>query len=465
MAPEQVMGGKAIAETDIFAVGAVLYQHLTGDKPFEAPTLQSLFYRIVTDMPTPISQLMPGLPPALDRIVRKSLAKDPADRYHNALEMANELTHVRAQLSGAPYPATISLETEAVPAPKPRRAPVDASAVSAITSVPISANARSDTLAAAGASQHDAPMRRMPAFALVAAGAIGTIALGWLVFGRSSRADTAQRQAPAPVVAVAADSAVVQQPVNEKAEPIKQVAVAPSRKDEAPVAESAIKTEPRPVEPARTARLTPRGEPVPPLSRAARQKQSILDRIKSAAQEKRATARQPDPAPTTRTAPASAAPSIVTNPAVSAPQVAVQQPPRQALAPRVQADLPQRPVMSEPAPETAATKTESPTTAVAGVVAAYARAIESRDIGAVRRAYPGLTGDQARGFEQFFDGTRSINVTFRVVGLEANGNSADARLVGSYEYVTTTGKTERQPVSFAATLRNDGSSWRLVSVR
>jgi serine/threonine-protein kinase len=121
--------------------------------------------------------------------------------------------------------------------------------------------------------------------------------------------------------------------------------------------------------------------------------------------------------------------------------------------------------VSEPAPETAATKTESPTTAVAGVVAAYARAIESRDIGAVRRAYPGLTGDQARGFEQFFDGTRSINVTFRVVGLEANGNSADARLVGSYEYVTTTGKTERQPVSFAATLRNDGSSWRLVSVR
>src|SRR5215210_3206120 len=82
MAPEQVMGGKALPETDIFAVGAVLYQLLTGDKPFEAPTLQSLFYKIVTDMPKPIVETMPGLPPALDRITRKALAKDPAARYN-----------------------------------------------------------------------------------------------------------------------------------------------------------------------------------------------------------------------------------------------------------------------------------------------------------------------------------------------------------------------------------------------
>lgn len=99
------------------------------------------------------------------------------------------------------------------------------------------------------------------------------------------------------------------------------------------------------------------------------------------------------------------------------------------------------------------------------MVAAYARAIESRDIAAVRRAYPGLTAEQARGFEQFFESTRSINVTFRVVGLETSGNSADARLVGTYEYTTTGSRTEKQPVSFAATLRSDGSSWRLVSVR
>ena len=143
------------------------------------------------------------------------------------------------------------------------------------------------------------------------------------------------------------------------------------------------------------------------------------------------------------------------------PAVVTQQPPRD-VAPRATATLPVRPPPAEPDPTPA--KPENPAAEIASVVGAYARAIESRDIGAVRRAYPGLTADQARGFEQFFESARSINVTFRVVGLETNGNSADARLVGTYEYVSGS-RTERQPVSFAASLRNDGSSWRLVSVR
>ena len=100
MAPEQVMGQKALPETDIFAVGAVLYQLLTGTKPFESPTLQSLFYKIVTDMPKPVAEILPGLPPALDRITSKALAKDAANRYSNALDMANEISAVRAELSG-----------------------------------------------------------------------------------------------------------------------------------------------------------------------------------------------------------------------------------------------------------------------------------------------------------------------------------------------------------------------------
>jgi serine/threonine-protein kinase len=117
------------------------------------------------------------------------------------------------------------------------------------------------------------------------------------------------------------------------------------------------------------------------------------------------------------------------------------------------------------APEAQPAARPSPREEIASVIAAYARAIESRDISAVRRAYPGITGDQARGFEQFFQSARSINVTFRVTDVDANGNSADAHLAGSYEYVTSEGRTERQPVSFSASLRYDGSSWRLTSVR
>src|SRR3954463_10792081 len=109
MAPEQITEGKTTAATDIFAVGGVLYQLLTQLKPFEAPTLQNLFFRIITEKPKRVSELMPNLPPALDRIVEKAMAKEPSERYGSALEMANELSAVRAKLSGPAYPESVSL--------------------------------------------------------------------------------------------------------------------------------------------------------------------------------------------------------------------------------------------------------------------------------------------------------------------------------------------------------------------
>ena len=109
MAPEQITEGKTSAATDIFAVGGVLYQVLAQMKPFDAPTLQNLFFKIITEHPRPVSELMPGLPPALDRIVRKAMAKEPAQRYASALDMANDLTNVRSKLSGPSYPASVSL--------------------------------------------------------------------------------------------------------------------------------------------------------------------------------------------------------------------------------------------------------------------------------------------------------------------------------------------------------------------
>jgi serine/threonine-protein kinase len=116
-------------------------------------------------------------------------------------------------------------------------------------------------------------------------------------------------------------------------------------------------------------------------------------------------------------------------------------------------------------PDPAPDPKPDPRDEINGLVASYARAIESRDIGAVRRAYPGISSEQARGFEQFFQSARNINVTFRVSGLDVNGNSADARLVGTYQYTGSDGKSERQPVSFSASFKNDGSNWRLTAVR
>jgi len=124
------------------------------------------------------------------------------------------------------------------------------------------------------------------------------------------------------------------------------------------------------------------------------------------------------------------------------------------------------PVVTPPKQEAAQPTPAAPTAAdIAPAVEAYARAIESRDIGAIRRVNPGLTSDQQRNFEAFFQNARSVNVTFRITNLESTGASADARLVGSFDYVNAENRDQRLPVSLAATFRHEGNSWRLVSVR
>jgi Tol biopolymer transport system component len=91
MAPEQLEGKEADARTDIFAFGCVLYEMATGKKAFSGATQASLISSILRDDPAPISQVQPMSPAALDRIVQKSLAKDPEDRWQSAADLGGEL--------------------------------------------------------------------------------------------------------------------------------------------------------------------------------------------------------------------------------------------------------------------------------------------------------------------------------------------------------------------------------------
>jgi hypothetical protein len=76
-----------------------------------------------------------------------------------------------------------------------------------------------------------------------------------------------------------------------------------------------------------------------------------------------------------------------------------------------------------------------------------------------------VTAAQASGFEQFFSAIRSLRATMTVGSLDVQSTTAEGRVTGQYDYVTTAGKTERQPLDFQATLRREGSVWRLVAVR
>ncbi len=107
MAPEQLEGREADARTDIFAFGAVLYEMATGRKAFTGRSQASLISAILRDEPEPISMIQPMTPPALDRVVKTCLAKDPEDRFQVAHDVRLQLEWIVEGGSQIGLPASV----------------------------------------------------------------------------------------------------------------------------------------------------------------------------------------------------------------------------------------------------------------------------------------------------------------------------------------------------------------------
>ncbi len=99
MSPEQARGEKLDGRSDLFSTGVVLYQSLTGKRPFRGDNLVVVAQQIATQEPAPVTSLRPDCPPSLRRIVERCLAKAPAQRFQTGAELERALRKVLSEVS------------------------------------------------------------------------------------------------------------------------------------------------------------------------------------------------------------------------------------------------------------------------------------------------------------------------------------------------------------------------------
>jgi serine/threonine protein kinase len=114
MSPEQALGEAIDHRSDIYSLGAVMYQCLAGQVPFQSETVVGTIYKIVNESPVPLSEIRSGVADEIDSVVLRSLAKQPKERYQNCAELVNALRchpqkqNSMTQIFEAPVPTSLA---------------------------------------------------------------------------------------------------------------------------------------------------------------------------------------------------------------------------------------------------------------------------------------------------------------------------------------------------------------------
>jgi len=123
MSPEQVKGRPVDGRSDIFSLGIILYELLTGEKPFAGQNITTVIYKIINENPIPPRELDASIPAGLNYIVSKALAKNPDERYQTCREMAEDLRNYKDLGNTASPESTLVLKAPPADVWKPEPPP------------------------------------------------------------------------------------------------------------------------------------------------------------------------------------------------------------------------------------------------------------------------------------------------------------------------------------------------------
>ena len=487
MAPEQVRGERSDHRADIFSLGVVLYEMLSGRKAFQGDSFATTMYKILQDVPEPLLKIDSSLPPEIVWLVEKALAKPRDERYQDLVDLGRDLAIIRQHLSGGDALSIggSPLSSHRTPSDPPRSAGVSFNGTT-ISATPVPRLDRPPSGAPASTSRAGWIAAGL-VVALLASGA------GWYASRRDSpavvtheSAAPAQKTAPqaaptipAPAPTPATEPLTSPLPVATPEDPRAQRRVA----DDARLRMTRAKIAARQIGSVATGSAA---------YAAAARAEAEGSRLYRARQLPEAAAKFFDASELFRTAAVTTVPAAsgdrgtataprVESPATAAPTQAT--PPVPAPGPgvptsegQVQLPPPGAPSVAPPPapaprpappPITAAEGTTSPAPAdaVRELVKRYEQAMESRSLDALKRIWPSIPRAQEDALRNEFRQARAIDMDVDDPNITVTGATAAVTFIRRYHLSTIDSQKLVRTSRTTMMVRRAGGEWLIESMR